>query len=384
MGLMIERAITPFVMQLSQNYPIVTILGPRQSGKTTLAQHLFPHYDYVSLEDPDVRAEIDYDMRGFLARHKAPAIFDEVQRVPELASYLQTIVDRENKTGMYILTGSHQPILRETVSQSLAGRTGLVDLLPLSLAELQSAGYQRTREEWMLNGFMPRLTTMSLGPTQFYRDYFRTYIERDARKLINIQQYEAFERFIRLLAGRVGQILNLASLANDVGVSATTIKAWLSVLEASFIIFTLKPYYKNFGKRIIKTPKIYFTETGLVSYLLGLTTPEQVARDPLMGNLFENMVVSNILKSRLNAGLSPDMYFFRDRKGLEVDVLIEEGTTLRPIEIKSSSTFNADFTKGINAFRMITDNILKPTVLYSGKTLLSETDVSFINFCDEI
>ncbi len=379
---MIERKITPFVKKLSENYPIVTMIGPRQSGKTTLARHLFPEYDYISLEDPDVREELHYDIRAFLARHAAPAIFDEVQRVPELASYLQTIVDKTQRPGMYILTGSHQPMLRETVSQSLAGRTGLVDLLPLSIAELRDAGYQKSRETWMLDGFMPRLTQVSLGPTQLYRDYFRTYIERDARSLINLQYYEAFERFIRLLAGRVGQVLNLASLANESGVSAMTIKAWLKVLEASFIIFTLKPYYKNFGKRLTKTPKVYFTETGLVAYLLGLTMPEQVARDPLMGNLFENMVVSDLLKSRLNAGRSPDMYFFRDLKGFEVDIILEEGGALQPIEIKSSSTFNVDFAKGLKTFSTIAEKVIHPTVIYSGNTLKSETETSFLNFTE--
>ncbi len=379
---MIERKINRFVQKLSENYPIVTIMGPRQSGKTTIAQYLFPNHDYVSLEDPDVREEVRYDVRAFLARHKAPAIFDEIQRIPELTSYLQTIVDTERKTGLYILTGSHQPILRETISQSLAGRTGLVDLLPLSIEELKNSGYKKSRDQWMLEGFMPRLTKMTLGPTQFYRDYFRTYIERDARLLINLQQFEAFERFVRLLAGRAGQVLNLTTLANDTGVSATTIKSWIKVLEASFIVFTLKPYYRNFGKRLIKAPKVYFTETGLLCYLLGISTTEQLARDPLVGNIFENMVVSDVLKSRLNAGCSSDMYFFRDSQGMEVDLVLEEPDGLRPIEIKSSSTFHAEFAKGIRTFESLAPKVVRPTVVYAGKSLFNERGISFLNFED--
>ncbi len=379
---MVVRKIESFVGKLSENYPIVTLMGPRQSGKTTLAQHLFPNHDYVSLEDPDVREEVRYDVRAFLARHKAPAIFDEIQRIPELTSYLQTIVDKEKRTGMYVLTGSHQPVLREAISQSLAGRTGIADLLPLSIAELKDAGCRKDRDRWMLDGFMPRLTNMTLEPTQFYRDYFRTYIERDARQLINLQHFEAFERFVRLLAGRVGQVLNCSSLANDTGVSVMTVKSWLKVLEASFIIFTLDPYHRNFGKRLIKAPKLYFVETGLVCYLLGISTPEQLARDPLVGNVFENMVVGDILKTRLNSGRLPGMYFFRDSQGMEVDLVLEEPDGLRPVEIKASSTFHADFAKGVQAFGKLAPEATRPTVVYAGKSLPSETGVSFLNFED--
>ncbi len=377
---MISRSISQFVLEMAESYPIVTIIGPRQSGKTTLAKFLFPKYDYVSLEDIDVRDEARSDMRAFLARHPAPAIFDEIQRVPELANYLQTIVDERGENGMYVLTGSHQPILRATISQSLAGRTGLVDLLPLSIQELKAAGYSKTRERWMLDGFMPRVTNVKIAPYQIYRDYFRTYIERDSRQLINLQHYEAFEKFIRLLAGRVGQVLNLASLGNELGISATTLKKWLKVLEASYIIWILKPYYNNFGKRIVKSPKVYFTEIGLLTYLLGIRTEEQMVRDPLIGNIFENMVVCEILKSRLNRGESPDMYYFRDNAGLEIDVLLEEGRSLQPIEIKSGMTFHADFAKNIRKLQRVMPNLIKPQVVYAGKNIINEGDISFVNF----
>lgn len=377
---MIEREISPFILKLAENYPIVTVMGPRQSGKTTLVRHLFPNYEYINLEDPGVREEISFDVRGFLQRHPSPVIFDEIQRVPDLTSYLQTIVDQAQKPGMYVLTGSHQPVLRATVSQSLAGRTGIVDLLPLSVRELKGAGYEKTRDEWMFDGFMPRLTAMNISPAQLYGDYYLTYIERDAHQLINIQDSGAFERFIHLLAGRVGQAINFTSLANDVGMSVVTLKKWLSVLEASFIVFTLHPYYENFGKRLIKAPKIYFTEPGLVAYLLGIETASQIARDPLVGGMFENFVVCELLKARLNAGKRPNLYYFRDSKGMEVDVLLDEGRMLRPFEIKSSSTMNADFVKSLLKFKAIVPNVVSPTVIYAGKDLPSIEKPSFLNF----
>lgn len=377
---MIPREIQTFVHELIESYPIVSIVGPRQSGKTTLAKTLFPGYGYVSLEDPDIRREAQYDMRDFLRRHRAPMIFDEFQRVPELSSYLQTIVDQEDKPGMYILTGSHQPDVRSALSQSLAGRVGLVDLLPLSISEMKAAGHRKTRDEWMVDGFMPRQTRVKIRREQFFRDYFRTYIERDAKQLIQVRKADGFERFIRLLAGRVGQVLNVSSLANDSGMSVTTLKTWIQVLEASYIVYILKPYYRNYGKRLIKAPKIYFTETGLVAYLLGIRNAEQMSSHPLVGNLFENMVVGEVLKTRLNAGRSPDLYFFRDSQGFEVDLILEEGTKLRPIEIKSSMTFSPDFSKGIERFQKLVPEATDGMVLYAGNDVKREKGVSYVNF----
>ncbi len=266
----IERDASATILEAAEMYPVVTLCGPRQSGKTTLARHLFPDYDYVSLEDPDERMAFEHDPRGFLSMHKAPCIFDEVQNTPKLVSYLQSIVDREDRPGMYILTGSRQMELQETITQSLAGRSGMVDLLPLSQQELGRAGIQLTRDEKLFYGGLPRVHAQKLNPARAYSDYLRTYVERDVRQIINVRNVLAFETFIRLLASRVGQIVNYSSLAGDVGVSSMTIKEWISMLEASYIVFTLRPYHKNYGKRLTKSPKIYFTETGLVTALLGI------------------------------------------------------------------------------------------------------------------
>jgi len=377
---LISREIEAHLLRLSKMYPIVTVTGPRQSGKTTLVRKLFPNFDYVNLEVPDVREEALRDPRGFLLRHPAPAIFDEIQRTPPLLSYLQAIVDEVGDKGMYVLTGSHQPELQALLTQSLAGRTGIAELLPLSITEWQTTGITKERDQWILDGFMPRLADGVVDPTQLYRDYFRTYVERDARQLINLRNIRPFETFIRLLAGRVGQLINLSSLAGDVGVSAVTLREWLSVLEASYIIWTIQPYFENFGKRLIKSPKIYFTETGLAAYLLGLRTPEQVGRDPLLGNLFENMVATEALKANLNAGKDRDLYFFRDSQGLEVDLLLTSGRKLIPIEIKAAHTPHHDLSRGVERFSTLTQEAQHPTVIYAGRNIPSQAAPSFLNF----
>jgi predicted AAA+ superfamily ATPase len=379
---LIPREIEPHLLHLSKMYPIVTVTGPRQSGKTTLVRKLFPDFDYVNLEIPDVREEAQNDPRGFLLRHPAPAIFDEIQRTPPLLSYLQAIVDEVGNNSMYVLTGSHQPELQALLTQSLAGRTGIAELLPLSISEWQAAGITKERDQWILDGFMPRLVDGILDPTQLYRDYFRTYVERDARQLINLRNIRPFETFIRLLAGRVGQLINLSSLAGDVGVSAVTLREWLGVLEASYIIWTIQPYFKNFGKRLIKSPKIYFTETGLAAYLLGLRTPEQVGRDPLLGNLFENMVATEALKANLNAGKDPDLYFFRDSQGLEVDLLLVCGRKLIPIEIKAAHTPHQDLSRGLQRFATLAQETQHPTVIYAGRNIPSQATPSFLNYTE--
>ncbi len=350
-------------------YPVVTLCGPRQSGKTTLARHLFPDYDYVSLEDPDERLAFESDPRGFLQQHSAPCIFDEVQNTPKLLSYLQGIVDRENRPGMYILTGSRQMELQESITQSLAGRTAMVDLLPLSQQELQKAGIVLTRDEKLFYGGLPRVHAQGIKPARAYLDYLRTYVERDVRQMINVRNMMAFETFIRLLASRVGQIVNYSSLAGDVGVSATTIKEWVSMLEASYIVFTLRPYYKNYGKRLTKSPKIYFTETGLVTSLLGIKTEEQVGRDPLIGNIYENYVVSEFLKSQLNRGETPDLYFFRDSNGFEIDLILEHQRVPKPMEIKSAFTYSPDMCKNLRVFAELVPESLPPVLVYAGKSM---------------
>ncbi|OGV56819.1 MAG: AAA family ATPase [Lentisphaerae bacterium GWF2_44_16] len=378
---MIPRQIQSELALAAKEYPVVTISGPRQSGKTTLARMQFPDYSYANLESPELRRLATNDPLAFFARHPAPMIIDEVQRAPELLSYIQTISDKSKKRGQYILTGSHQLRLHEAVSQSLAGRTALLRLLPLSLEELKNNNL--CNMDWNMliyHGFMPRLYEEDIDPARFYRNYFQTYVERDVRQMINVKSLIAFESFMRLLAGRIGQIVNLHSLSSDVGVSSTTLKEWVSVLEASFVIFRLPPYFENFGKRIIKSPKIYFTEIGLAAYLLGIEKPEHVTRDPLRGNLFENMVVLEALKTRFNAGTDPNLFFFRDNKGNEVDLIFKKGRQLIPVEIKSSMTFNSDFTKGIDYFRKIARDAVNGTVIYNGEMTGNISDTRFINF----
>ncbi len=364
---MIKRDITTELIEAAGEYPVVTIFGPRQSGKTTLVQMTFPEKMYYSLEDPDVRMAAETDPRGFLAGLPEGGVLDEIQRLPELLSYLQGIVDREKKAGMFILTGSHQPELHQSVTQSLAGRTAVLTLLPFSLSELKN--YKKNWEpfELIVKGAYPRLHEKNLKPARFFNGYMQTYIERDVRALINLKDLRSFQQFFSLLAGRIGQIVNYTSLSNDVGVSATTIKNWISVLKASFVVFELPPFFENIRKRVVKSPKIYFNDVGLAAYLLGIETSEQVSRDPLRGGLYENLFVLEILKHRLNYGKRPELYFYRDTHGNEVDLIIKAARNLIPFEIKSAVTFTPDFLKGIEHFRKIAgDRCSKGYVLYNG------------------
>ena len=377
---MIRRQISSELILAAQEYPVVTIIGPRQSGKTTLAKMTFPEYDYCSLEDPDIRHFAINDPRSFLTKYSHNVIFDEIQRAPEILSYLQGMVDEDDSKGRFILTGSYQLKLRAEVTQSLAGRTALLTLLPLSISELLAFDTINTRDEILYHGFFPRVYNDNLNPTRAYSNYYQTYVERDVRQLINLKDVSVFEKFLKLLAGRVGQIVNLNSLSNDVGVSSTTLKEWLSVLEASFIIIKLEPYYENFGKRVIKSPKIYFTDTGLLCYLLDIDSAKTVSRDPLIGQIFENLVVLEATKTRLNKGLNPNIYFFRDSNGLEVDILYKQGSYLTPVEIKSSATFHQSFAKGILKFQKISENSQKGYIVYSGDFTPESENFSVINF----
>jgi predicted AAA+ superfamily ATPase len=365
---MIKREITTELIASAEEYPVVTVFGPRQSGKTTLAQMTFPHKSYFSLEDPDVRMAAQTDPRGFLANLPDGGVLDEIQRLPQLLSYIQGIVDRAKKKGMFILTGSHQPELHQSVSQTLAGRTAVLSLLPFSLPELRN--YRRKWEPFdlIVHGSYPRVHEEKLKPARFFNGYLQTYIERDVRALINLKDLRPFQQFLTLLAGRIGQIINYSSLSNDVGVSATTIKNWVSVLKASFIVFELPPYFENIRKRVIKSPKIYFNDVGLAAYLLGIETANQLYRDPLRGGLYENLVVLEILKSRLNRGKRPELFFYRDTHGNEVDLVIRQARTLIPIEIKSAATFTSDFLKNIDHFgSVVGDRCAQGFVLYNGQ-----------------
>ena len=378
---MIERAITPHLREMARCFPVVTIMGPRQSGKTTLAKQVFPDHAYVNLEDPAAFRIAASDPKAFFELYKPPVIIDEVQRVPELLSSVQILADSTERQGMFILTGFHQPALHAKISQSLAGRTGILKLLPLSIRELSNAGIRLERDEYLFNGFMPRLYNEKIPPSMLYSAYYATYVERDVRQLINVRNQHAFETFLRLLAGRVGQVVNLNSLAGDVGVSSTTLAEWLSVLEASYIVFRLPCYFNNFGKRLIKAPKIYFTEVGLAVYLLGIENVSQVARDPLLGGLFENLVVAEALKARFNAGKQlPELYYYRVQGQHEVDLLINNGRTLIPVEIKAGKTFDPSFVNELRRFIAFAGDCCNPTVLYSGDASVEINGIRFDSF----
>lgn len=365
---MFHRAITDELVLASKTYPIVTLMGPRQSGKTTLVKEIFPNKPYINLEAPDIRELASVDPRGFLEQYPDGAILDEIQRVPSLLSYIQVIVDEKKQIkGMFILTGSHQLELHQAISQSLVGRTALLHLLPLSLTEMSEAKISFTLDQVLLQGGYPRILKDHLEPTKAYRNYVQTYLEKDLRSLIHVKDLMQFQRFVRICAGRIGQLLNLESLSNDVGVSSHTIKEWISILEASFILIRLQPYFDNFGKRLIKSPKIYFTDVGLAAYLLGIENVDQMNRDPLRGNLVENLVVIELLKARLNKGLNPQLHFFRDAHGHEVDLIFQSGNSLIPIEIKSARTFNKEFLKNLLYFQNIAgDRCTKGYVIYAG------------------
>lgn len=377
---MITRDITAELVRSAAEYPVVTILGPRQSGKTTLARMTFPDKPYFSLEDPDIRRAAESDPRDFLGRLEGGAILDEIQRLPALLSYVQGMVDRDSGRGRFILTGSHQPQLHEAISQSLAGRTAMLTLWPFSLPELCRYGAQRDAFALISRGCFPRLHEEGLDSRRFYNGYLQTYVERDVRALVQLRDLSQFQKFLTLLAGRVGQVINLASLGNDVGATGTTIGNWLSVLKASFVVFELPPFFANVRKRVIRSPKILFTDVGLAAFLLGIHSGEQVSRDPLRGGLYENFVIAEIVKGALNRGIRPEIYFYRDSHGNEVDLLIREGGVLTPVEIKSASTFAVDFTRGLERFRQLEiERIAAGAVLYNGAQPFSVRGIRVLN-----
>ena len=378
---MFKRTIAAELEALEKDYPVVTVIGPRQSGKTTLVRLVFPKKPYANLEDPEVRTLAEEDPRAFLEQFPDGAILDEIQRVPKLLSYIQTIVDESGKKGVFILTGSHQLELHQAIVQSLAGRTALLTLLPMSLDELLKEGIDLSLDEALLKGGYPRIYKDNLDPTKAYRNYFQTYVERDLRQLIQIKDLSQFERFVRICAGRVGQVMNLEEIGGEIGISGHTVKEWLSILEASFIIFRLQPYFENFGKRIIKSPKLYFTDVGLAVYLLGIENLTQMSRDPLRGHLVENLVVLECVKGRLNRGLDPQLYYFRDVQKHEVDLIFKEGNQLIPIEIKSSKTFTQDFLKKLQFFQtLVGARAAKGYLIYAGEQEQAIHSIQLLNY----
>ncbi|MFQ5685648.1 MAG: ATP-binding protein [Candidatus Scalindua sp.] len=364
---MIERAVKKQVLRLAKQYPVVTITGPRQSGKTTLCQALFPHKSYVSLENPDNRRVAVKDPRQFLADFPDGVVLDEIQKAPELLSYIQGIVDEQQKEGMFIITGSQQFELMDSITQSLAGRTALVKLLPFSYGEIYGQKKRRPDiNKILFKGFYPRIFDKKLNPTEALAFYTATYLERDVRSIIQVQDLSRFEMFLKICATQTGQILNLSHLSNECGIAVNTVKSWLSVLESSYIIFLLRPHHKNFRKRLIKSPKLYFIDVGLAAYLLDIQDETHVKNHPLRGYLFETFVVAEILKKKFNNIKTHNLYYFRDNVGNEVDVLMDMGSEVIPIEIKSGQTMNDEFLKGLNYYRILNPAVKQSWLIYGG------------------
>lgn len=367
-SIMIPRDAEQTIRVLMKGFPVITLTGPRQSGKTTLAKAIFCDLPYATLEDPDIRMSAQDDPRSFLERFPDGAVLDEVQRCPLLLSYLQGVVDRDNRMGRYILTGSQQFGLLSGISQSLAGRSAFVELLPFSLPELARAGrLSASSDVMLLTGGYPPLYDRDVPLSAWFGAYVTAYIERDVRQMLKIQELETFQRFVRLCAGRTSQLLNLSALAAECGITHNTARAWISVLEASYLLFLLRPHHANFNKRLVKMPKLYFYDAGLVSWLLGIRTTEQMDIHPLRGAIFENFIIAELIKSRLNRGERPQMYFWRDSNGNEVDLIVEQGNRLMPIEIKSGKTLSRDSFTGLNRWCALAGDVARePALIYGG------------------
>jgi uncharacterized protein len=364
---MFERFLKKKLISASRQYPVVTVTGPRQSGKTTLVKTAFPHKHYVSLETPDDREYAETDPRGFLKQLSGGAIIDEIQRAPKLLSYIQTLVDEKQKEGLFILTGSQQLLLLDNITQSLAGRTALLTLYPLSLAELQKNNLARKDLAGQVSaGGYPRIYDRKLNPAEWHANYIATYVERDVRSIKNVGDLSAFTRFLKMCAARSGQLLNLSELGNECGINHNTAKSWLSVLEASFIIFLLQPHFANFNKRLIKSPKLYFIDSGVLCYLLNIKDPAAIVTSPHRGQLFETLVMGELVKYYANRGMRAPLYFWRDKTGHEIDCLVDENNRLIPIEIKSGETITGDYFKNLNFWKSLSNSQEKGFVVYGG------------------
>ncbi|HMQ47080.1 MAG TPA: ATP-binding protein [Saprospiraceae bacterium] len=375
----IARSIAERIQAMCLKYPIISLTGPRQSGKTTLLRHLLPNYRYVSLENADYQAFAKEDPRRFLATYDRYVIFDEVQRVPELFNYLQGKVDEDRLLGQYILSGSQNYLLMEGITQSLAGRVALFKLFPFTFAELKAVGYlPQQAEEAICKGFYPPVYDRDILPTDFYPNYLQTYIERDVRQLTVVQDLMLFHNFVRLCAGRIGQPVNYAALAADVGVSPVTAKAWMGILETSHIVFLLPPYYRNFAKRITKSPKLYFYDSGLAAHLLGIKAPIDLTVHFARGVLFENMIVAEFSKQQYEKGWNSNLYFWQDSNRREVDVLAERANKLIVAEIKSAKTINRSFFDNLQAFRKYAEPTfdIDAYLIYAGQENQLRTEAS--------
>ena len=376
----INREIEGEILKGVAGFPVITITGPRQSGKTTMIKHLFPEKKYISLEDPDNYEIAKTDPRGLLSKRLDGIILDEVQRVPELLSYIQGMVDKYNTPGMFILSGSQQFNLMSGVSQSLAGRTAIFKLFPFNMSELGKLNESKINQT-LYKGFYPRIWSSDVLPTKVYSDYIESYIERDLRQIVNIKDLDKFRTFIRLCAGRVGQVFIASHLANEIGVSVHTINSWVSILETSYIIFQLPPFHANINKRLIKSHKLYFYDVGLASNLLRIQMPDQLDSHPLRGALFENLVVTDIIKSRRNKGFMDNFFFYRDSNQNEVDLIIDNLLTIDAVEIKSSETFNKGLLKGLDYILNIFPDKTKQTYLcYAGLQEMQIMNHQLVNF----
>ena len=386
---MISRTLAQYLKRDATYYPVITVTGPRQSGKTTLVRSTFPNHRYLSLEEPDQRAFAREDPRGFLNQFDGPVILDEAQRVPDLFSYIQSLVDENQSPGRYILTGSQNFLLMDNISQTLAGRCAVLHLLPFSRAEREGQEQQAPDIGFFTNkktdlhlwqtiqtGFYPRIHDQNIPPEIWLPDYVQTYLERDVRTLANIGDLATFERFLGLCAGRAGQLLSYSSLASDCGIAVDTARRWISILKTSFIIFLLPPHHRNFNKRLVKSPKLYFHDTGLACYLLGIKDAQTLLTHPLRGALFENYVAAEIAKAFHHHRQKPSMYFWRDRTGHEIDMLLERDQELYPVEIKSGQTIGSDAFKNLIWWGRLAGQSSNASLIYGGEQNYTRNEIS--------
>ncbi len=383
---MINRAISHKIKELHRKYPVVSIVGPRQSGKTSLAQYLFPNHTYHNLENLDILSLAKSDPKGFLKIGSGERfVIDEIQKFPDLLSYIQVEVDSQKKDGQFVITGSQNFSIAEGISQSLAGRVANFVLLPLTHEEITTSEYSNpvanTIQQIILNGFYPRPLVKNIQPEDFYRDYLSTYIERDVRQIKNIGDLSTFQKFLQLLAGRVGQLVNFSSLANDVGVNYKTIESWLSILEASYVVYTLQPYYENYGKRVIKSPKVYFYDVGLLCHLLKINSVHELESHFAYGQIFENFVITEMIKTNFNLRKNEQVYFWRDSNSNEIDAVIDSGENKHGVEIKAGSTFNIDMLKGLSQWQSLNPSKNTPThLVYNGEQEQKVRDHQVVNW----
>ncbi|ATA73705.1 AAA family ATPase [Capnocytophaga sp. H4358] len=376
----IRRELSTELIRLSDFYSVLVVTGPRQSGKTTLCKVNFPSYHYVNMEDIALREQIMLNPKAFLKQFPKGLIIDEVQNVPELLSYIQVVVDEDNSR-KFVLTGSNNFSLMQGITQSLAGRVSVFTLLPLSLQELGDIPYRTDTNTLIINGGYPAVWAKKIPVQDVSRNYYNTYIERDVRQLMKVKNLSNFQTFMKLCAGRIGTELNINALSNEIGISSPTLKEWFSILEASYIVFRLPPFFKNIGKRLVKSPKIYFYDTGLACFLLGIETPQQLAVHPLRGVLFENMVVLEFFKNKFNKGVLPNYYFYRDKNQKEVDLIEEKANEMKAYEIKSAQLFNKNFIKNLDYIKnLLGEEVISTQVIYDGELTVHSSENGMVNF----